>query len=354
MDGVLEILSSVSGPVEFSLIHMPWSYNHLYEIQQHRYRNDFRFRIESEYKLQEYEASRGYPLSWRELFFLCQKTRRMQDIPDEQFVILVTNRRNSMNFFSMFDRNGERNAFVQASDWDYFLKSPETYPVAYEVVANVLRILMGFDLEKDIKDNFHLDAIGCMNDFCENKSQIILKLRTADLCHDCIQRLESNKVDQQMVAQALQIFEKIRTSLKFSQGFAGNIKPKKITVTKEGSITVGDSELNLTPLEKTILIFFLSYPDGIRLAELDDYELALFAVYQRLKANAAPENIRKLVDNFDGNFSYNKSRLNKKLREQIGEPLANYYIIDGIPGEKFSVALSKDLISIAAEFQSLR
>ena len=80
--------------------------------------------------------------------------------------------------------------------------------------------------------------------------------------------------------------------------------------------------------------------------------MEIFDIYQRLKSNAAPENIRKLVDNFDGNFSYNKSRLNKKLREQIGEPLANYYMIDGIPGENFSVALPEELITLAAEFQS--
>ena len=352
MDVILEILSSVSGPLEFSLIHMPWTYSDNYEIRQHRYRNDFRFRIESEYKLQQYEASRGYPLSWRELFFLCQKTRRMHDIPDDEFVILITNRRNSMNYFSMFDSNSGRNAFVQSSDWDYFLKSPETFPVAYEVVANVLRILMGFDLQIDLLENFHKDAIGCMNDFCENKSQVILKLRTADLCHSCIQCLEDRGTDPQVVVQAIQIFEKIRTSLKFSQGFAGNIKPKNISVTEKGCITVGDMILNLTPLEKTILIFFLRYPQGIRLAELDDYEMEIFDIYQRLKSNAAPENIRKLVDNFDGNFSYNKSRLNKKLREQIGEPLANYYMIDGIPGENFSVALPEELITLAAEFQS--
>lgn len=350
MDAILEILKSVSGPLEFSVLHMRWSYDDRYNVQQHRYHNDFRFRIESEYKLQEYKASLGYPLSWRELFFLCQKARYSENIPDQDFVILITNRRNSMNFFSMFDYQGKRNAFVQSSDWDYFLKSPETYPVAYEVLANVLRILMRFDLTEDIKRNFHLDAIGCMNDFCENKSQIILKLRTADLCHSCIERLERNDADQQIVAQVLEIFEKIRTSLKFSQGFAGNIKPKKLTVSQNGMMTAGDTEISLTPLEKTILIFFLLHPDGIRLATLDDYELEIFGIYQRLKANAAPQNIRNLVANFDGNFAYNKSRLNKKLREQIGEPLANYYIIDGVPGEKFCVALPEDLIWVDKSF----
>lgn len=351
MDSILEILSSVSGPVEFSVIHMQWNYNHLYKVQQHRYRNDFRFKIESEYKLQEYKQALGYPLSWRELFFLCQQARKRENFPPEDFVILITNRRNSMNFFSMFDINGDRNAFIQSSDWDYFLKAPESFPVAYEVVANILRILMKFNLSDKMEENFHLDSIGCVNDFCENKGQIILKLRTADICPDCLKRLEDHHADPQIVMQALSIFEKIRINLKFSQGLAGNIKPKKLSVKDDGKIFVDNKELNLTPLEKAIFIFFLSKPDGIRLVELDHYEAEIFAYYQLLKSNADPENIRKLVDNVEGNFSYNKSRLNKKLRDQIGEPLANFYRIDGVPGENFSVALPSELISFDEKFR---
>lgn len=350
VDAVLEILTSVPGPMEFKVVHMPWTYGDKFQIEQQRYRPDFRFRIESEYRLQHYKAHLGYPLSWSELFYLCDRARMDASISQDDFVILITNRRNSMNFFSMFDIDGKRNAFVQASDWEHFLKSPETYPVAYEVVANVLRILSEFKLDQNISEQFHTEAIGCMNDFCENKSQIILKLRTADLCHNCLEVLEGRGADPQVVAQSLQIFEKIRTRLKFSQGFAGNIKPKKISVSGQGNITVADNDLTLTPLEKTILIFFLRNPEGIRLAELDDYETEIFTIYQHLKANADPLNIRKLVDNIDGNFSYNKSRLNRKLRDQIGEPLANFYVINGLPGERFSVAVPRELISMPKGF----
>ena len=197
LDEVLEILSSVSGPLQFSIFKMPWNPEYLFEFQQHHYRNDFRFKIDSEYKKQKNIAQKVYPLSWRELFFLCEKVRNFADLDETDFVVLVTNRRNSMNFFSMFDIGGRRNAFIQSSDWEIFLEASESFPVAYEVVANVLRIVMKFQLTDDHTKTYHQHPIGCMNDFCENKTEIILKLRTADLCPNCLQRLSDCGTDEE-------------------------------------------------------------------------------------------------------------------------------------------------------------
>ncbi len=350
MNEVEEVLKGVSAPVEFRVRDVEWDVLHLQQVNQQHYRSDFRFLLASADKVQHYQSARNYPLSWRELFFLCQQARISQEIPPDDFVIIITNRRNSMNYFSMFDTDGQRNAFVQSSDWEVFLKASECFPVAYEVVANVLRILMKFDLSQSMETNFHMDPIGCMNDFCENKTQIILKLRTDDLCSSCIQRLDDYGVDSGITMQCISIFEKIRSQLKFSQGFSGNIKPKNITVTGRNVIKVGDQELNLTPMEKTILIFFLLHPEGVRIAELDVHENELFTLYDQMRIKARRENIQKLVDNIDGNFAYNKSRLNKKIREQLGEPLAHFYCIVGIPGEKFFISLDRTLVSIVPPY----
>ncbi|SNV41654.1 Uncharacterised protein [Chryseobacterium taklimakanense] len=350
VDEVLEILNSVSGPMHFSVLKMPWNPDDLFQVQQHRYRNDYRFKIDSEYKKQKYIAQKGYPLSWRELFFLCEKARNFADLEESDFVILVTNRRNSMNFFSMFDTEGKRNAFIQSSDWEIFLEAPESFPVAYEVVANVLRILMKFKLTEDHTDTYHQNPIGCMNDFCENKTEIILKLRTADLCPNCLKRLSDCGTDEEIIVHALNIFERVRSSLKFSQGFVGNIRPKKLKIDEKGNVSVGGKSISLGPLQKTIFIFFLKHLEGIRIAELGDYEQEIFEIYQKLKTNADPKNISNLVNIIDGNFNYNKSRLTKMLRSEIGEPLANYYYITGNPGEKFKIALPSELIEISDVF----
>lgn len=140
IDEVEEILKSVSGPIVFGVRDVKWKAVQLQQVNQQHYRSDFRFLLASEDKIQPYREACGYPLSWRELFFLCEQARMSEEFSPEDFVILITNRRNSMNYFSMFDTGGQKNAFVQSSDWDVFLKASECFPVAYEVVANLLRI----------------------------------------------------------------------------------------------------------------------------------------------------------------------------------------------------------------------
>ena len=70
MDQIHEILSGVAGPMEFSKLNMDWNPDDLTLVNQHRMRNDYRFKIDSEYEKEKYIAQRGYPLSWRE-FFSC-------------------------------------------------------------------------------------------------------------------------------------------------------------------------------------------------------------------------------------------------------------------------------------------
>lgn len=332
----------------FFQIHLPrlrWQYGDLMSINQHRFHGGFRFRIESEYQLEQYDPARGYPLSWRELFYLCEKSRTNLKLPKDDFIIVVTNRRNSLNWFSAFSADGERNAFVQASDWDVFLDSSPEYPVAYEIVANVLRILMKFDLHLPVEQNFHLTALGCVNDFCANKNDILLKLRTADICPECIARLTANGVPEKLISDVLNFFEKIRMQMKFSQGFLGAVQPKAVHISGKGKISIGSADLKLTPLEATLFIFFLQHPAGLRIAELSDHEEELFFIYQRLKSNADPKNIRDLVTKIDGTYSYNKSRLSKKIKLLLGEPLAQHYLISGNPGETFKIPLNRNLVT---------
>ena len=123
-------------------------------------------------------------------------------------------------------------------------------------------------------------------------------------------------------------------------------------IDEKGSVFVGEKNISLGPLQKAIFIFFLNHPEGIRIAELGDYESEIFSIFQKLKSNAEPKNIANLVNIIDGNFNYNKSRLTKMLREEIGEPLANYYYITGNAGEKFKIALPKELVEIHEKFKN--
>ncbi len=346
MDEILEILNSVVGPISFSFIREQWTPFDLEYTQEARHRGNQRFKIDSEFKLQEYNALMGPPLSWKELFYLCEKARERNKITEEEVVVVVTNRRNSMNFFSMFDVSNKRNAFIQSSDWEHFIDTSQKFPIAYEVIANVLRIFSAKDVHRHEEMNryFHEESIGCINDFCENKKQIILKLRTADICRDCMSLLEEKGTHQDVLLQCIKILEEIRLSLKFSQGLAANLKPKKLRISNEGVIFLDEKKLKLNPIQSTIFIFFVKHLEGIRLVELDDYQHELFEIYKRLKSNPDPKKIESLICAIDGSFSYNKSRLSRAIKEQVGEPMASYYCINGVPGEPFKLLLERQYI----------
>ncbi len=354
MKEVLGILENSKGnDLQFEKLPIEWDHQDLYRISEYTmkpYKTWFRFRIDSKIKKQRYDPSLGEPLSWREFFSLCKYARKKYDIEDENFVILITKRRNVMNYFSMFETDGSRNVFIQSSDWEYIMETPAVLSVAYEVIANVLMVLGDYDLSNGVEEVFHKKSIGCVNDFCSNKKDILLKLRTADICPKCLKRLTDNDVEPGIIFQSLEIFEHIRVKLKFSQGFIGMARPKKVEIDEKGKVFVGEKEININPLGKAIFILFLHHLDGIYMKELYKHEEELLHIYSQLRSNPDPKRITDLVQPVESTFGYNKSRLLRSLDEQLGTEQAQFYSIGGVSKEKFKIPISKDLVSIHKRF----
>lgn len=74
--------------------------------------------------------------------------------------------------------DGERTIFIHASEWENYIYSEPQFPIAYEIVANVLQSLLFAKLGEDIFKYVHQEQICCMNDMCSWKPDITFKLRT--------------------------------------------------------------------------------------------------------------------------------------------------------------------------------
>ena len=347
-DQVLEIVNCCNGPLQFELLPLTYDFERHEFLQYFHY--NVNFIIDSTYKKQDYIRELGPPLSWRELFAVCDTSREQHDLNENDLVICLTNRRNSMNYFSMFDLMGERNAFITCSDWEHFVHSGPVFPVAFEVVANMLQLL-GWHHLPGAWDfaNYHEKSIGCFNDYCVNKSEIMLKLRTGDICQKCIQHMLHEGVSEAVILQSLEIFEKIRRELMFSQGFRGSVRPRPLEVIQGRTILIGDNELQLSPMLKTLFLFFLNHPEGVRVVDLQDYEEEIFRLYESLRGNADPDQIANLVNPAENNFSYTKSRLNRALVDQLGQSLAAFYTVNGEPGEPFKINLPEEMVAFREE-----
>ncbi len=308
------------------------------------------FKNESGVKKLPFEIAQQNSLSWEQLFSICHYYRNQFKIDKDDFVILLTLRRNDLNWFSIFDL--KNNAFVHAGDWDKYTYYNSKYPTAYEVVANVLRTLMRLPLE--ISNNyFHIKAIGCVNDLCQNKEQIILKLRTADICPACIKKIQEENIDQKIINQVLESFEGIRNELLFKQKFKTQISPVPIAINERKQILLpqlNNLEIRLNPLFKTLYIFYLKHTEGVRLNELNDFKTELLSLYKKLSSEDNNQTIElritDLVNPIGGSFSQKKSKLNKIITDLLGEPLAKFYRIEGEPGEPFRIKIPNNLIDI--------
>ena len=184
---VCDLLNSFDGPIKFI--------SSFYEFDK----KDFpflnyelfpshNFEYPSNKNIVRYTSDKGDPLSWRELFSLCRFYREVFKIEDDSFVVLLTKRKNALNWFSAVDE--ARNIFVHTAEWELYTNKNAKYPIVYQVVENVLQFLMKIDIENVPNEFVHEPLKGCMNDFCDDKSQIIIKLQTANICDTCVRKIQ--------------------------------------------------------------------------------------------------------------------------------------------------------------------
>ena len=158
---------------------------------------------------------------WETLFAKCNNYRLRRGINNDEFVILLTEISNDKNWFASLDEKMPTNGFIHTSDWNHFIKCNDAFPIAYEVIALLLQKHMFNDYD-ELRTSVHIDPIGCVNDMCLEKKDIKLKLRTADICADCMNKLKA-KLSFAEIHQALNIMESLRVKMLFSQNFKQNV-----------------------------------------------------------------------------------------------------------------------------------
>jgi hypothetical protein len=328
---IMQILKSQKGPLDFVFHDIDFDIETFPFLS--KYREDFVFPEHNEVEqMHKLKPNLNLPLSWRELFSLCNKSREIKNIADEDFIVLITKRRNALNWFSAFDNN---NIFVHAGDWDLYIEHSEESAVAYQVLSNVLQNKMKLDLTKSPISNVHYNPRGCFADFCENKRDVILKLRTADICNDCVQLLYKNGVSDELLNQVVDTFETIRKNLLFKQGFKKANSLKSVLVDKD--IHIGDVKLKLTPLMKTIYILFLRHQEGIVIKDLVDYRNEIIEIYTTFKGDPDLRKIDSLVNPVENKFHENKAKLHRVIKSAVPSSISALYLIEGERGGIFKI-----------------
>jgi hypothetical protein len=359
---VLNLLNQFSGPIRFlpgesaveirSLMSRIWENEEDFEKKEERV-------LSKMFPEPTAEASMIFPheeryQTWDYFFSKCTAYRRQNNIPAEDHVFLLTDNGNEHNWFGAIGPSN-RDYFIQTSGWQYYFGAhvDERFPIAYEVAIWIMRQLM-FDKRESILQGVHKDTRGCGNDFCKDKKDIILKMRTADLCPQCMNILESKAISPLMVSQLFGIMDGIRSSMTFRERVRIMRKPSRMELrgyTSRIFLTdLGDLELRFNPKEKTIYLFFLNHPEGVHLTSLQDHRSEIRQLYERFTSQyeqvEIARSIDRLIDPLDNDINVVLSRIKRKLKDAVGEELLEYYHIDGPHGGDKRISIDREFVAI--------
>ncbi len=290
--------------------------------------------------------------TWKQLFSECDAYRAQKEISANDIVVLLTDVSNEYNWFGSISPS-MKNYFIQTSNWEYFFGTTIDirFPIAYEVIIWVMRYYM-FSSNQDILNNIHKEPIGCIMDFCQDKPQIILKMRTADVCENCMTKFLDRDIPKLYTRQFFDILDGIRETMTFRGRSKLFHQPSKLEIrgyTKKIFFTeLGNLELRLNPKEKTVYFLFLNHPNGINLTNLIDHKNELNKLYSRFCNQTNPTSIRNaielLVDPSDNDINIILSRINKKIKNAVGESLLDFYSIKGERGGIKRIKLDRELV----------
>jgi hypothetical protein len=291
-------------------------------------------------------------ITWEELFNVCKNYRRDSKIDENDHVILLNDIPNENNWFGCVDST-KKNYFVQTNDWDWYLgrSIDNRFPVAYEIVAWLLRSLM-YKNQTEIISSLHKEPQGCMMDYCIDKTQIIIKMRTADLCPECLKVLENRDINRTYARQLFQIMDGLRENIMFRQRSQLLMQLSRMEIrglSKTIYLTdLGDLQINLNPKERALYLLDLNHPEGIQRSYLIDYKGELRSYYAQISNQATNElidiAINRLVDVRDNNMNEVMARIRSKFKNAVGEEQAKDYSITFTPEGTHKILLNRELV----------
>ena len=285
-----------------------------------------------------------------DLFIHHNLYRNHYDIGDNELVILLTDIANPLNWFSYGDC--KNNAYVYTDELEYYIASERKYPLAYQVISNVLQLLM-FDNYKEMMSKVHHKSVGCINDFCEDKRQIEMKMKMTDICLKCQDLLWMKDVNPSIISQSIETMFGIRSKMLSVEMFKSSRRESRIVFCDKGNpvlVNLDNYKVKLTPLERTLYHFFIRHEEGIRQVHLADYKEELKSFYLEFSGQANLANITNsinmLIDVQENSFQEKLSKIRRKFQDVLGDDEAyKKYVIIKYENERYAIKIDRSLIS---------
>lgn len=123
---------------------------------------------------------------------------------------------------------------------------------------------------------------------------------------------------------------------------------KKITIAKDFRVLLGDKEIKMEPIVKSVYLLFLKHPEGIAFKCLPDYRKELSVIYSNIKPMGLNDRVIQSIEDVTNPLfnSINEkcSRIKSVFANEVDEALLNNYIIIGKSGEEKKILLPRDSV----------
>jgi hypothetical protein len=288
-------------------------------------------------------------------FRVMQEVRKRADLRPENPLFLLSTVRNDANWFSFGEMPG--NHYIHTADWPLFVQCEFTLPVSFLLGSNLLMQGM-YDSLEELEAVAHHSPRGCIMDFCQEKHEIHLKMRTADACPDCMkrigQRIKSGHLNAFAVKECFALMERVRGDLVYRNRFGLDDAPSSIRVegfNQQVDVVGYGKRVKMSPIQRALYLFFLRRPDGVKILDLPDAgnikELTeLYMSMSNLDNRDEQAMIMPPVAaDMDGRLREHLSKIRKAFKEIVGEVDAKKYSINGTPGEAFVISLDRQLVN---------
>jgi hypothetical protein len=301
------------------------------------------------------EAPIIYLHAWKDLFDICNRYRRKKRLKAEEVVILLTEQGNELNWFTGFDPKIKGNYFVHTALWEYYTGTDPRYPLAYQVVTLLMKHQM-FDSGDKMNEAYHKTTRGCMMDYCEEKKQISIKMRTADICGFCQEIIAIRGISQEVVRYTTELMEYVSNKVKHLNRYSHLKANHQLEIRGYMQFIyipqMGSKQVRLTPLERAVYLLFLNHPEGIKIAELSKHKQELSEIIHRISRsdNRAfiERGIEELCSPNSNSLSEKMARIRRKFIDAVGEESANSYIISGKNGEAKKISLPRENVKVTS------
>ena len=128
------------------------------------------------------------------------------------------------------------------------------------------------------------------------------------------------------------------------------VKLSRLRITRQFKILLVDydMEIKMGPLPKTVFLFYLRHPEGVKFTYLQDHGDELRSIYGHVSVNDDPvkmdESIASLTDPLNNSICEKCAAIKKAFMLKVHDNVARNYYITGMQGGEKGIALDRNLV----------